>query len=60
MRDGTVRDVSQDIDVVLDIQHKFDLDVDDINQLLRFRYALIPPTQNFTYTKAFSNLDKIF
>ena len=37
LRDGTVRDVSQDIDVVLDIQHKFDLDVDDINQLLRFR-----------------------
>ena len=37
LRDGTVRDMTQDIDVVLDIQHKFDIDVDDINQLLRFR-----------------------
>ena len=31
LRDGTVRDASQDIDVVLDIQDKFDLDVDDLD-----------------------------
>merc|ERR1712176_842694 len=32
------------IEVVLDIQHKFDLDIEDINQLLVFRIAMVPKT----------------
>ena len=41
LRDVTVRDASQDIDVVLDIQDKFDLGVDDINQYILKKYTSV-------------------
>merc|ERR1711915_494106 len=45
LRDGSTRDVTNNnIEVVLDIQHKFDLDIEDINQLLVFRIAMVPKT----------------
>lgn len=43
LRDGSIRDVTNNnIEVVLDIEHNFDLDVEDINQLLVFRIAMVP------------------
>ena len=34
--------MSQNIDIVLDIRHNYDLDLDDITELLNFRIAMIP------------------
>jgi len=42
LRDGSTRDLSQNIDIVLDIRHNYDLDLDDITELLNFRIAMIP------------------
>ena len=43
LRDGSIRDVTNNnIEVVLDIEHNFDLDIEDINQLLVFRIAMVP------------------
>ena len=43
LRDGSIRDVTHNnIEVVLDIEHNFDLDIEDINQLLVFRIAMVP------------------
>merc|ERR1712157_520157 len=41
---GSNRDLSANLEVVLDISHAYDLDVEDINELLLFRAALVPKT----------------
>merc|ERR1712062_314077 len=42
LRDGSTRDLTQNMDIVLDIRHNYDLDLDDISELLNFRIAMIP------------------
>ena len=42
LRDASGRDLTQNMDVVLDIRHNYDLDIEDINELLNFRIAMIP------------------
>merc|ERR1712228_854762 len=50
LRDSSVRDVaSNNIEVVLDIRHDMDLDVEDINELLIFRIAMVPKTWQDQY-----------
>merc|ERR1712050_822600 len=44
LRDGSSRDLSQNMEVVLNIRHDYDLDVEDITELLIFRIAMIPKT----------------
>merc|ERR1712019_139252 len=44
LRDGSNRDLTANLEVVLDISHGYDLDVEDINELLLFRAALVPKT----------------
>ena len=42
LRDGSDRDLSQNMEVVLNIRHDYDLDVEDIDDLLKFRIAVLP------------------
>jgi hypothetical protein len=42
LRDGSPRDMSANLEVVLDIRHDYDLDTEDITELLLFRAALVP------------------
>merc|ERR1712227_935756 len=42
LRDGSGRDLNTNMEVVLDIQHDYDLDNEDISEVLLFRAALIP------------------
>ena len=43
LRDGSNRDTAnENLEFVLNIRHDYDLDVEDIYQLLRFRIAMIP------------------
>ena len=43
LRDGSARDTAaENLEFVLNIRHDYDLDVEDIYQLLRFRIAMIP------------------
>ena len=50
LRDGTTRDVaSNNIEVVLDVRHDYDLDVEDITELLVFRIAMVPKTWQDAY-----------
>merc|ERR1712110_415675 len=44
LRDGSARDLSANMEVVLDIRHDYDLDSEDIGELLLFRAALVPKT----------------
>jgi len=44
LRDGSPRDMSANMEVVLDIRHDYDLDVEDVTELLLFRAALVPKT----------------
>ena len=37
------------MDVVLDIRHKYDLDLEDVTELLNFRIALIPKSWEDKY-----------
>ena len=38
LRDGTSRDVvSQNMEVVLNVRHVYDIDVEDLEELVRFR-----------------------
>jgi len=43
------RDLSQNMEVVLNIRHDYDLDVEDITELLVFRIAMIPKTWTDAY-----------
>ena len=47
--DGTARDLTQNMDVVLDIRHNYDLDLQDISELLNFRIAMIPKSWTDAY-----------
>ena len=47
--DGTTRDLTQNMDVVLDIRHNYDLDLQDISELLNFRIAMIPKSWTDAY-----------
>merc|ERR1712050_826147 len=49
LRDGSTRDLSQNLEVVLNIRHDYDLDVEDITELLVFRIAMIPKTWTDAY-----------
>ena len=49
LRDSSSRDLSQNIEVVLNIRHDYDLDVEDITELLIFRIAMIPKTWTDAY-----------
>jgi len=50
LRDGSNRDVTtQNIEVVLNIRHDYDLDVEDISELLIFRIAMVPKTWQDEY-----------
>lgn len=50
LRDGSLRDVTNNnIEVVLDVRHDHDLDVEDITDLLVFRIALVPKTWQDEY-----------
>lgn len=50
LRDGSSRDTAaSNIDVVLDIVHRYNLDVDDINDLLKFRISTIPKSWQDAY-----------
>merc|ERR1712130_523544 len=50
LRDGSIRDVANNnIEVVLDIRHDYDLDIEDINELLIFRIAMVPKTWQDAY-----------
>jgi len=43
LRDGTTRDTAtQNLNVVFDISHDYELDVEDITELLDFRVAMVP------------------
>lgn len=43
LRDGSNRDIaSQNLNVVLNVRHDYDLDSEDITDLLKFRVAMIP------------------
>ena len=43
LRDGSSRDIAtQNLNVVLNIRHDYDLDTEDITELLKFRVAMIP------------------
>jgi hypothetical protein len=37
------------MEVVLDVRHGYDLDVEDINELLIFRIAIVPKTWQDSY-----------
>ena len=47
--DGSARDLTQNMDVVLDIRHNYDLDLQDISELLNFRIAMIPKSWTDAY-----------
>ena len=50
LRDGTSRDVvSQNMEVVLNVRHAYDIDVEDIEELLRFRIFMVPKTWKDDY-----------
>ena len=49
LRDGSDRDLAANMDVVLDIRHKYDLDLEDVTELLNFRIALIPKSWEDKY-----------
>ena len=49
LRDGSPRDMSNDINVVFDIVHGYELDIEDITELLEFRVALVPKTWTDNY-----------
>lgn len=44
LRDGSDRDLTANMEVVLDIRHDYDLDIEDVTELLLFRAALVPKT----------------
>ena len=47
--DDSARDLTQNMDVVLDIRHNYDLDLQDISELLNFRIAMIPKSWTDAY-----------
>jgi len=49
LRDGSGRDLTQVLEVVLNVRHDYDLDIEDINELLIFRIAMIPKTWTDSY-----------
>jgi hypothetical protein len=50
LRDGSDRDIAnQNLEIVFDIRHYYDLDTEDINELLNFRVAMIPKTWEDQY-----------
>merc|ERR1712157_281798 len=50
LRDGTPRDTAtQNLNVVFDISHDYELDVEDITELLDFRVAMVPKSWTDQY-----------
>ena len=49
LRDGSDRDLTQNLEIVLNIRHDYDLDIEDITELLVFRVAMIPKTWTDAY-----------
>ena len=49
LRDGSDRDWQDPLNIVLNIRHDYDLDVEDITELLVFRIAMIPKTWTDAY-----------
>ena len=59
LRDGTSRDVvSQNMEVVLNVRHAYDIDVEDIEELLRFRIFMVPRTWKDDYGDLISKTAK--
>ena len=51
LRDSSGRDLSTGMDVVLNIRHDYDLDAEDITDLLKFRIAIVPKQWRDAYGK---------
>jgi hypothetical protein len=49
LRDGSSRDLNNNMDIVLDIRHNYDLDLQDISELLNFRIAMVPKSWTDQY-----------
>jgi hypothetical protein len=49
LRDGSARDLDANMDIVLDIRHNYDLDLQDISELLNFRIAMVPKSWTDQY-----------
>ena len=50
LRDGSLRDLAgTDLNIVFDVAHNYDHDMEDIYQLLNFRVAMIPKSWTDVY-----------
>merc|ERR1712021_209644 len=49
LRDGSSRDLNNNMYIVLDIRHNYDLDLQDISELLNFRIAMVPKSWTDQY-----------